>query len=940
MANIVMISIDDLNNWTSVLNGYGGPVYTPNIARIAAQSVTFANAFATYPICNQSRTSIMSGMAPQTTGVLQQDQHMFDFVDPSQTIPAVLRANGWTTATAGKVFHELPPEVSAQIYDHDLSPKDPEYSGDKDPRFQDPTLTSWPAGYYTGPLDKLTDVQTTDAVAKYLANYQPDGNNLFLSVGIDRPHSPWFVPKEYFDLYPLDSIVLPDRLPDDLADVPLFGQLLADPEGMDQTVALGEYRQFVQGYLAAISFADAMVGKVLDAIASSAIAGDTKIILWSDQGYSLGEKDHFGKGALWDEQARAEFMVYDPQAAATAGTVDPHTVSMLDLFPTVMDYAGLPAPDWVQGQSLRSLVETGDDTGLRGYAVTTIDGSYSIRTDTYRYTRYEDGSEELYRTTTDPHEWTNLAGDPVFAAAKARLSGLLDGYLHDQGVAQNWTEIPAALQAEHDGTLLVAGFGPDTLIGGAADNVYLLRGPDATVVEQPNGGHDTVITRSSYTLPDNVEDLWAAGWDGPKVPLGPRSLTGNELGNVITMDRGSGTEAGRGGDDHLIGGHGADSLAGGEGNDTLSADSGNDTLEGGTGDDLLVGGLGDDLYILSDGHDTIADRANVTIAREKATQSGGVDQVDISPWGGIANTHVEILTKAGAVSGVLLTNTATGATTTINAVGGALTVELLVDHDEKWLLLPGAATGSSASETFHGTAGADRIDGGDGNDSLQGGGGADTLIGGAGHDTLAGGEAGSLLDGGDGFDLVSYAGATSGVTVTLGGAAGGDTLKGLEGVVGSGFADSLAGDSNANCLYGGGGADTLTGGAGKDTLVGGLGADLLTGGKGADSFVLSAIGDTGPDAAGADRITDFGKGDLLVLTAFDADPLTPEHDPLAFIGTDPFSGAGQVRFHVEGGVKKLPAVTWVEVNLAGDDTPEMLIRLDGAVALTASSFLL
>ena len=931
MTNVVMISIDDLNNWITALGGYQGTVYTPNFDRLAAQSVSFSNAYATVPGCNQSRTSVMSGMAPQTTGVITNDQLMFDYVNPQQTLPAVLKAAGWTTATAGKVFHELPPEVSQQIYDHDLSPRNPDSTGDKNPDYIDPTLTSWPAGHYTGPLDQLTDVITTDAVSKFLASYQPDGGNLFLSVGIDRPHLPWNVPKEYFDMYPLDSIVPPETLPNDLADVPIFGQLLATPEELAHTIGLNELRQLIQGYLAAITFADAMLGKVLDAIAHSAIASDTAIVLWSDNGYMLSEKDTLGKGTLWDEAMRVPLMISDPNATTTDGTVQDAPVSLLDIFPTITQLAGVATPGWVQGQSLVHTVETGDAGNLTGYAVTSVTGSLSIRTEAYRYTRYEDGSEELYAIGPDPHEWTNLANDPAYAAVKAGLGGLLDGYLHDQGVAQNFTDIPEVLQAGHDGRLLIAGFGADTLIGGTADNVYLLRGPDATIIEQADGGHDTVIARGSYTLPDNVENLWGAGWDGPDAPPSPRSLIGNNLDNVITIDKGEGLADGRGGNDSILAAEGNDQLLGGGGNDTLDAGAGNDTLDGGAGDDLLIGNLGDDLFILSGGHDTIVDRANVDVVRMKLTGSGGMDRVDISAWGA-ANTVVEIQKDGGVITGVLLTNTATGDTTTINAVNGAPTVELLVDHGQQWLLVPGRAAGTAGDDSIRGTAGADTIDGGDGNDSLEGGDGPDKLVGGAGDDTLAGGVGQDTLDGGDGRDLVSYAAAAAGVVAALDGPKSAELLSRIEDLTGSAFDDRLSGDRGSNRLEGGEGADTLSGGGGQDTLVGGPGQDVMAGGDGADRFVFLEVGDSAANGSNADVITDFTGGDRLDLRAL---------GHLDFIGDAAFTGTGQVRFvETAGSGTHAPDATWVEVNTLGDAAPELLIRLDGLIGLTAASFVL
>jgi sulfatase-like protein len=303
-------------------------------------------------------------------------------------MPSVLRANGYVTATGGKVFHDLPDAMAPLIYDHVLSTR--EKPAERDPRNLEPTMTTQPVGHYVGDEAVLQDALVTDAASDFLRSYAPDLTKagLFLSVGLTRPLAPWIVPKAYFDLYPLDEIVLPEMPPGDLADIPGWGLGLLNSEEVAATVGAGEHARYIQGYLAAISFADAMLGRLLDALADSAIAEDTVVVLWSDNGYHLGEKEHFGKVTLWDEAARTQLIVADPAAADTAGQVRQEVVSLLDLFPTIMDYAGVAPPAWQEGDSLRALVERGDAAGLRGHAVTQLGGSYSIRTETHRYTRY------------------------------------------------------------------------------------------------------------------------------------------------------------------------------------------------------------------------------------------------------------------------------------------------------------------------------------------------------------------------------------------------------------------------------------------------------------------------------------------------------------------------------------------------------------------------
>jgi arylsulfatase A-like enzyme len=283
-------------------------------------------------------------MNPSTTGAIPQTEALFDHVSPGQTMPGVLRAHGYVTATAGKVFHDLPAAVAPQIYDHVLSTRGK--PAERDPANLDPTMTTELVGHYTGDEAGLQDALIVEAATDFLRDYTPDPGKegLFLSVGLTRPHMPWIVPKEYFDLYPLDEIDLPAMPPGDLADIPDWGRRLVGAEEVAETIGAGEHTRLVQGYLPAMSFADTMLGRLLDALAESAIADDTVVVLWSDNGYHLGEKEHFGKVTLWDEAARTQLIAADSAAADTAGQVRREVVSLLDLFPTIMDYAGVAPP--------------------------------------------------------------------------------------------------------------------------------------------------------------------------------------------------------------------------------------------------------------------------------------------------------------------------------------------------------------------------------------------------------------------------------------------------------------------------------------------------------------------------------------------------------------------------------------------------------------------
>jgi serralysin len=696
---------------------------------------------------------------PQTEG-------LFDHVLPAQTMPGVLRANGYVTATAGKVFHDLPGAVAPLIYDHVLSTR--ARPAERDPGNLDPTMETEPVGHYTGDEAGLQDALIVEAAGDFLRAYTPDPETagLFLSVGLTRPHQPWIVPKRYFDLYPLDEIVLPDMPRGDLADVPEWGRRLVDAEEVAATVGAGEHARYVQGYLAAISFADAMLGRLLDALADSAIAEDTVVVLWSDNGYHLGEKEHFGKVTLWDEAARTLLLVADPAAAAMAGQERREVVSLLDLFPTVMDYAGVAPPAWQEGDSLRALIERGDAGGLRGTAVTQVGGSYSIRTETHRYTRYEDGSEELYDVAEDPIAAVNLAGDPAHARAKAAAAAALAEHLGGIGFLQNMTGAPARLEASAGERVLIAGPAPgDTLAGGDGDNVYFVTSPDTRILEAPGGGRDTVFAHGDFALPANLEVLTTLRGKDPDGATA-RVLTGNALGNAISVYGGRAVVDAAGGDDTVLGGDGADALAGGTGQDSASGGAGSDSLAGGAGADTLSGGPGEDLLDGREGDDILMggpgdDTYRVSIGRDTIREGaeGGLDRLDVSPWG-LADTTVRIQPGADGVgAAVVLTHAATGSRTAIASEAGAPGVERLVDGRLSWMLAPGSTAGSAAAETVLGSGGADRVEGLGGDDSVDGSGGDDSLHGAAGADTLSGGAGADVLAGGAGSDHFVFASA-------------------------------------------------------------------------------------------------------------------------------------------------------------------------------------
>jgi arylsulfatase A-like enzyme len=271
----------------------------------------------------------------------------------------------------------------------------------------------------TGDED-MHDYRTTEWIGKHLQtkHNQP----MFLACGFTRPHLPWYVPKKYFDMHPLDGVQLPIVKEDDLDDVPEIARKIAKPSGDHARVVKADaWKKGVQAYLAAITFSDAMVGRVLRALETGPHANNTIVVLWSDHGWHLGEKLHWRKFTLWERATRNILMVMAP-GVTRPGTECPATVSMMDIYPTLMDLAGLKAPGIQEGESLMPWLRNPKAPKKTPALTTYLFGNHAVRSDRWRYIRYKDATEELYDRAKDPNEWTNLAGKPEFAAVKKDLA--------------------------------------------------------------------------------------------------------------------------------------------------------------------------------------------------------------------------------------------------------------------------------------------------------------------------------------------------------------------------------------------------------------------------------------------------------------------------------------------------------------------------------------
>lgn len=434
--DVLFIAIDDLNDWVGVLGG-NPQTKTPNIDRLARRGMLFTNAHTVVPMCAPSRSAVLTGLRPTTSGIYGPNvdfQTVAELRD-TVTLPMHFRRNGYRAIGGGKIYHGSTIQPAGfRGYLHKPSWDDFYPSMERQlPEEIRPRI--WPVnknpGFMAGLLDwspvaaedsAMGDGQVVNWAIKQLEaeREQP----LFLAVGLYRPHVPWYVPQKYFDLFPLDEIELPATIPDDWSDLPDTAKQGSHRATHDWIVESGNWKPGVQGYLASIAFTDAMVGRLIDALDASGRADDTIIMLWSDHGYHLGEKNYWEKFTLW-ERATHVPLVFVAPGVTEAGTSSAQPVSLQDIYPTLSRLAGLKRPDHVEGHDLTPLIKNQDAPWEHAAISWWGQGNNSVRDKRYRYTRYSDGSEELYDHMEDPNEWHNRAGDASLAAVKKRLAAQL-----------------------------------------------------------------------------------------------------------------------------------------------------------------------------------------------------------------------------------------------------------------------------------------------------------------------------------------------------------------------------------------------------------------------------------------------------------------------------------------------------------------------------------
>ena len=464
--NVLFIAVDDLNDWIGCLSGHPQAL-TPNMDRLAARGVLFANAHCAAPACTPSRAAVFCGLMPNRTGVWSNSSSKLSKMLPdAKLLPTAFAEAGYHTMGTGKLSGDKktryaetfdvgqrwsPFPSDAVLYtDKELPTKgtdDPRHvlkdgrgrtvvlplnrmPSDRAPNKNSGESFDW--GPFDVPDSDFGDTQITSwAVGKLKHGFDKP---FFLGVGYYRPHIPLFAPKRYFSRFEDSSGILPQVREDDLNDLSESAKkwaVEAVTAGSHATVVKHkQWQAAVEAYLACVTYVDHEIGRLLDALDASPAGENTVIVLWSDHGWHLGEKQHWGKWTGWERSTRVPLIIVPPKTmaerfAATGSRCD-QPVGLIDLYPTLTELCELTAPETLDGRSLVPLLSDPEhDTG-RGVITMFDKGNTSIRTDRSRYIRYADGSEELYDLKEDPNEWDNLADSKEHEDRLRKLRAFMD----------------------------------------------------------------------------------------------------------------------------------------------------------------------------------------------------------------------------------------------------------------------------------------------------------------------------------------------------------------------------------------------------------------------------------------------------------------------------------------------------------------------------------
>jgi arylsulfatase A-like enzyme len=484
--NVLMIVFDDLNDFISPMGGHSQS-QTPHFKALAKESLVFNNAHSNAPVCSPSRASFMTGVHPYSSRNYGfKNAFANKVIKNSKTLPQYMQENNYKTYSAGKIFHAkvkgVWDEVGVEVdygplaYNgkkttlHPSNPAALASFGALDATYAPlsdvpnvPASANAPghAGWVNAKWgqesafkynsdddrDLLNDEKTLQWFKKKIKSIEKEGHAepFFMALGYIRPHTPLVVPDKYFDMFPLDEIKLPTIKENDLEDTHYKSTSGNSTRGIKIFDALqteqDALRRYTQAYLASVAFADDMLGQTMEALNKSAFKDNTIVILFSDHGYHVGEKNNVWKYTLWEDSTRVPFMIKHPKYKNNAGKVVSHPISLIDVFPTIKDLCQLSgdtrrntagAP--LDGHSLKTFLENPNSNQWQGpkVAMTMLDSYTSklperqhiaVRSTDFRYIKYANGEEELYDHRRDPNEWLNLASNPEYASVKSQLQG-------------------------------------------------------------------------------------------------------------------------------------------------------------------------------------------------------------------------------------------------------------------------------------------------------------------------------------------------------------------------------------------------------------------------------------------------------------------------------------------------------------------------------------
>lgn len=425
--NVLFIAIDDQNDWVEPLGGHP-LVKTPALNRLAARGTTFTNAHCNAPLCNPSRTSLLVGLRPSTTGVygLAPSFRQVEALTDRVTLPQHFAQAGYTTLATGKIFHGGPssgnrtakgslrePDFQISGKPSGVGPRPPRKLVGDTPMGNNP-LVDWGVWPTDNDDTNKGDYQVASWTIDQLRTL-PRDKPFFLAAGFFLPHVPCYATQKWFDPYPDDDSLLPLIPPDDRNDVPRFAWYLhwRLPEPRLKWLRdNNQHRNLVRSYLACTSFIDAQIDRILVALDELDLAKNTIIVLWSDHGWHLGEKGITGKNSLWERSTRVPLMFAGPGIATNSKCSQP--VELLDIYPTLIALTGIKERDDLEGISLVPQLQTASAPRTRPAITTHNQGNHAVRSERWRFIQYVDGSEELYDMESDPHEWKNLAGDAKY----------------------------------------------------------------------------------------------------------------------------------------------------------------------------------------------------------------------------------------------------------------------------------------------------------------------------------------------------------------------------------------------------------------------------------------------------------------------------------------------------------------------------------------------